>query len=343
MIPDLRFIIGAVVSIALLTVTAFGLGAATYLRHQTKVGPLEASRLLAFGPSDRRLMGHDNPFAGLPPSPHGMRPPADIPIVQAVEVIPAPADAVIAVSPGDPDTVDERAVVDPPLSPDEDPILMATPPDADTDPSTAAEPAGPATPQAPTAQTRSEPDVPAASEEAASAAPASSTAVEPSSVPAPATEAASVIPASPETAPVASAPSESVSVAPVLTETTSVVAAPPAAMADPEPVGSVTVTPTADTAAEEPAESRPKSRKAKAKAPASRAKAKAPAAKAKAKAPAPQAKAKATAQKARARPRRQARPVPSNASTGYGVMSDGLFGAPMSRQTGQSRSLWSGF
>jgi hypothetical protein len=48
MIPDLRFIIGAATATALLGFTLFGLVAAAHLAHQSKVGPLEASRLLAY-------------------------------------------------------------------------------------------------------------------------------------------------------------------------------------------------------------------------------------------------------------------------------------------------------
>ena len=50
MLPDLRFVIGAVMATALLGVTLFGLAAAMHISHQSKVGPLEASRLLAYTP-----------------------------------------------------------------------------------------------------------------------------------------------------------------------------------------------------------------------------------------------------------------------------------------------------
>jgi hypothetical protein len=100
-------------------------------------------------------------------------------------------------------------------------------------------------------------------------------------------------------------------------------------VSDPEPVGSVTMTP-ADPVADKPAlvppvaASRPKSRKAKAKS------------------AAPKAKAKAAAPKAKAKPRRQARTMPPNGATGYGVVPNGFFGAPMSRQAAQPKLLWPG-
>jgi len=364
MIPDLRFVIGAAVSIALLSITALGLGAAVHLLHQTKVGPLEASRLLAFSVNDTRLTGHNDPFARLPASPDGMRPSAEIPTGQAAEsVLPAP-EAVTVTTSGDPDTVDERAVVDPPLSPDEDPILTAMPPSAEAAPSTATEPSGRATPQAPTEQNRAEPAAQVSPDQAASAAspspspslePSSAAAApasaassatadpaEPTSVFATPTEAASVAPASPEAASVAPATPESAAVvalpdtasaAPTPPETAAVVATPSAVVSDNEPVGSVGVIP-ANPLIEEPAAalraqhgSQPKSRKAKAKP--------------KATAALPKPKAKATTPKAKARPRRQVRALPPNASTGYQVAPDSFFGASILRQTGQSRSLWS--
>jgi hypothetical protein len=54
MIPDLRFIIGAVTAVALLGFTLFGMVAAVHITHQSRVGPLEASRLLAYTPEFRQ-------------------------------------------------------------------------------------------------------------------------------------------------------------------------------------------------------------------------------------------------------------------------------------------------
>jgi hypothetical protein len=48
MLPDLRFLIGAMLATTVMGVGALGLAMAVYLAHQTKVGPLEAARTLAF-------------------------------------------------------------------------------------------------------------------------------------------------------------------------------------------------------------------------------------------------------------------------------------------------------
>ena len=48
MLPDLRFVLGAALATALLVVTAFGVATTLRLAHQAKVGPLEASRSLAY-------------------------------------------------------------------------------------------------------------------------------------------------------------------------------------------------------------------------------------------------------------------------------------------------------
>jgi hypothetical protein len=48
MLPDLRFVIGAGLALALLVVTGFGVAATLRLAHQAKMGPLEASRSLAY-------------------------------------------------------------------------------------------------------------------------------------------------------------------------------------------------------------------------------------------------------------------------------------------------------
>ena len=135
MLPDLRFVIGAVMATALLGVTLFGLAAAMHISHQSKVGPLEASRLLAYAPENRHRIFDmparrlDNPFANIPAEAN------PVPLQQPAEPIepPAPpmqtaAAAAPAAQPDSPpqpaasdaDTVDERAVVDPPLPPDGD-------------------------------------------------------------------------------------------------------------------------------------------------------------------------------------------------------------------------------
>src|SRR6266545_3975968 len=48
MLPDFRFVIGAVLATSVLAVTALGLFTATRLTPQGKSGPLETSRNLAF-------------------------------------------------------------------------------------------------------------------------------------------------------------------------------------------------------------------------------------------------------------------------------------------------------
>ena len=133
MLPDLRFLIGAVMATALLGVTLFGLAAAMHISHQSKVGPLEASRLLAYTPEGRHQIFNspppraDSPFANIPAEP----PP--VPLQQAAEPtapsveITASAEAASLPQPAslppradDADVVDERAVVDPPLPLDND-------------------------------------------------------------------------------------------------------------------------------------------------------------------------------------------------------------------------------
>lgn len=167
MLPDLRFLIGAMLATALLGVTLFGLAAAMHISHQSKVGPLEASRMLAYTPDGqhrifdvpaRRL---DSPFANIPadPNPVPLQQPtaaAAPPVQTAAAAQPAPiAEPIPATQPGpvakptaaptpaaepmpvvqaanlpadDPDTVDERAVVDPPLPLDADPPAATSTP-----------------------------------------------------------------------------------------------------------------------------------------------------------------------------------------------------------------------
>jgi hypothetical protein len=59
MLPDFRFVIGAILATVLLGVAAFGLTAAVRLAHQAKVSPLETSRTLAFAdPADWNQFHH---------------------------------------------------------------------------------------------------------------------------------------------------------------------------------------------------------------------------------------------------------------------------------------------
>lgn len=144
MIPDLRFVVGAVIATALLGVTLFGLAAAMHISHQSKISPLEASRLLAYAPESRHRIFDipaprlDSPFANIPADPNPVplqqpSEPAEPPQQTAATAQPAPdAQASPAAQPASPprpandaDTVDERAVVDPPLPLDNDPPAAA--------------------------------------------------------------------------------------------------------------------------------------------------------------------------------------------------------------------------
>ncbi len=153
MLPDLRFVIGAVIATALSGVTLFGLAATMHISHQSRVGPLEASRMLAYTPEARHRIFDipapraDSPFANIPddPNPVPLRqqspepaaeppappvqtaaivPPAGVPPLAEPDIaepsIAEPELAQPASLPSPADTVDERAVVDPPLPLDND-------------------------------------------------------------------------------------------------------------------------------------------------------------------------------------------------------------------------------
>ena len=169
MLPDLRFVIGAVLATALLGVTLFGLAATMHISHQSKIGPLEASRMLAYTPEGRHRIfdmpapRFDSPFANIPadPNPVPLQQPAaplappvqtaavaqPAPIAQptsttaqpepmataqpepmataqpdpAAELTPVAQPANLPPPADDADTVDERAVIDPPLPLDNEP------------------------------------------------------------------------------------------------------------------------------------------------------------------------------------------------------------------------------
>jgi hypothetical protein len=141
MLPDLRFVIGAVMATALLGVTLFGLAAAMHISHQSKVGPLEASRMLAYTPEsghrifDAPARRFDDPFANIPaavnPVPLQQQPgsaePQAAPTLAAAAAQPAAQpESPPQPAASDADSVDERAVVDPPLPPDGDVPAEAT-------------------------------------------------------------------------------------------------------------------------------------------------------------------------------------------------------------------------
>jgi hypothetical protein len=142
MIPDLRFIIGAVTAAALMGVTLFGFVATVHIAQQSKVGPLEASRLLAytsddwnriealqaarrFGAASPRAEPSDSALLEPPaaPSPEPAAPPLQTAALTHTADT-RPDDIALTVRVAAPsdntDSVDERAVVDPPLPADTD-------------------------------------------------------------------------------------------------------------------------------------------------------------------------------------------------------------------------------
>jgi hypothetical protein len=156
MIPDLRFVVGAVIATAMLGVTLFGLAVAIHIAHQSRISPLEASRLLAYTPESRHRVfdipapRFDSPFANIPadPNPVPLQQPA-APQQQtaatarpAVDVQPTPdaQPAPNAPPANDADAVDERAVVEPPLPAGNDPpaATTAAAPPVETTPAAAA-------------------------------------------------------------------------------------------------------------------------------------------------------------------------------------------------------------
>ena len=136
MLPDFRFLVGAVLATALFGVTAIGLFSAVKIAHQARIGPLEASRSFAFAPEHGRPPFRDatpwfgiplpeDPFANLPrgSAPDVVEAPKIVaPEVAAPEVVtqapsvepetPAPTETA-ASTPDEADTVDERAVIEP--------------------------------------------------------------------------------------------------------------------------------------------------------------------------------------------------------------------------------------
>ena len=187
MLPDLRFVIGAVIATALSGVTLFGLAATIHISHQSRVGPLEASRMLAYTPEARHRIFDipaprvESPFANIPadPNPVPLRqqspePAAEAPappVQSAANVPPSIAQPALAEPdiaqpaslPSPADTVDERAVVDPPLPLDNEvpaPAVESAPAAPSPEPAAANTPIEimPATP-APVVEAPAEPTV----------------------------------------------------------------------------------------------------------------------------------------------------------------------------------------
>ena len=126
MLPDLRFVIGAVLATVVLGVTALGLISSIRLAHESRTAPLEATRPLAYtaptGLATQAVRPGDvaqqpgGPFEKVPAggTVTAQAPAAPEPDAPAAESTPATAD--------DHAAVDERAVVDPPLSPEGEPL-----------------------------------------------------------------------------------------------------------------------------------------------------------------------------------------------------------------------------
>lgn len=143
MIPDLRFIIGAVTAAVLLGVTMFGFVATVHIAQQSKVGPLEASRLLAYTsddwhridaltiarPMEPPLTRTDSASAQLPEPP---REPAAL----QPQIVAANAQPAIETAPA----IEAPSVIDTPAA-IETPPKIEVPPAIDTQPARLIQPA----------------------------------------------------------------------------------------------------------------------------------------------------------------------------------------------------------
>jgi hypothetical protein len=138
MLPDLRFILGAALGTIVLSVTIFGLASSIRLAHEARMaGPFEGSRALAYtaqgesGAQSARRAGDlvqepGGPFAKMPLGGSAI---AQAPQEPETAAAPSPSDAATGESADSHAAVDERAVVDPPLSPTGEPL-----PEPDGDP-----------------------------------------------------------------------------------------------------------------------------------------------------------------------------------------------------------------
>jgi hypothetical protein len=322
MLPDLRFLIGATLAAALLGVTGVGLFATMQMVHQTRVGPLESSRILAFTADGMHQPGGvarfgtpllaDDPFAGIPrativadrlaqESPAAENPADSPPAAESAQPAALPAN--------DHDTVDERAVIEPPLPPGGDDTQTA----AEPSPQAPVERDSQAAVAAPAPPLDVAPDVAAPNagtpnaDAASVAAPTAAAAPEPDHVgslpPAPAEP--PVEPAEP-IAPAALAPAASIAPA-----DSPAAAAPPAGAASEEPAAS------------------PASGEGAAPAPAAEAE------------PAAKPAAKKAVRRAKARPKlRKVRTVQPTASSGYPIAVS-PFPAPALPKGAVPKGLWS--
>ena len=141
MLPDLRFIIGSVLATAVLGVTALGLFFTVRLAQETKSGPFQVIRPLAYtapGESQSSPAARPSELVQQPGGPFAQIP-ADGSVTAQAPAAPEPANATPAEettseNADDHAAVDERAVVDPPLSPEGEPL----PSEADSAPATPA-------------------------------------------------------------------------------------------------------------------------------------------------------------------------------------------------------------
>ncbi len=126
MLPDFRFVIGAVLAAAMLAVTALGLLTAARVTHQTKLGPFETSRNLVFDdssdwnqfydPDSARRFGElarkaDTPGASTQPAAEVPAQPAtDVPAQTTADAPTQPVAATeVAVEPPDHDRTSDGA------------------------------------------------------------------------------------------------------------------------------------------------------------------------------------------------------------------------------------------
>jgi hypothetical protein len=157
MLPDFRFIIGATLATSLLGMTALGLFAATRLAHHAKIGPLEASRSLAFADRSEQGRFYDAETARRLES--FVRAADGAEIAEAVTTA-APVDAPPAPAAERSDTAQSAAVAPAMPSSEEHPASIERAPGSDRPPAAI-----------PTAERAAEPAVADAAEVASAAAP----------------------------------------------------------------------------------------------------------------------------------------------------------------------------
>src|SRR3954471_15263549 len=126
MLPDFRFVLGAVLAMTVLGVTSFGLVAAARLTHQGKVAPLEPAPSTAF--NDRPNWNQFNDAESARRCDDLARK-ADAALTAAERAAARPASATQPIAPDD--TAEERAGDQPPLDLTPPPVVVAPEPPAD--------------------------------------------------------------------------------------------------------------------------------------------------------------------------------------------------------------------